>query len=58
MIHARTKNPNTSASDMESMVMHVITYQANDGTRKEIELMASDPMEAIRNFRLTNPDLD
>jgi hypothetical protein len=57
MISARTKKSNTSASDMESMVMHIVSYTASDGTQKEVELMASDPIEAIRCFRLSNPEL-
>lgn len=44
---AGTKYPNTSESDSQACVWHIVEGIGPDGTRLAIEIYATDPMDAI-----------
>lgn len=44
---ARTTNRNTPESDMQPTVQHTVSF-LEDGDRKEIQVHATDPMDAIQ----------
>ena len=45
-ISAQVAEPNTPFSDTQQYVMHVVSY-TQDRQRKSVNVMATDPMDAI-----------
>ena len=50
-ITARTSQHNTPETDYLEFVFHTVSYTDDDGKNHEVELLARDPMDAIKRFR-------
>ena len=50
-LSARTKYSNTPESDMQAEVMHIVEWTDENGEKRSMELMATDPMDAINAAR-------
>ena len=50
-ITARTSHPNTPETDYLEFVSHTVSYTDADGKNHETELLARDPMDAIKRFK-------
>jgi hypothetical protein len=45
---AHTTNANTAETDLLPEVMHTVSYSTSDGECGSVQIMAKDPMDAIR----------
>ena len=52
---ARTSGPNDAYSDAQTRVWHTVSFY-QDNVKKDVELYAKDPMDAIHMLRLRHEE--